>query len=107
MSGGIQLVKNGHLAALLHRCCFDSVLRRCSCVWDMLLIDVVSTPGVVHPILQFTGASSLCHFAACAAALRDGAENHKWLAMLARVHGNQLAKILNAVTVIPRNGRWH
>ena len=28
-----SVLESGHLAALLHRCCFDSVLRRCSCVW--------------------------------------------------------------------------
>ena len=40
-----SVLRNGHL-------CFDSVLRRCSCVWDVLLTDVVNAPCVVHPILQ-------------------------------------------------------
>lgn len=75
-----SVLRSGHLAALLHRRRFDSVLRRCSCVWDVLLTDVVNAPGVVHPILQFAGASSLCHFAACAAALRDGAERSQQFA---------------------------
>ena len=40
----------------------------------------MNAPGVVHPILQFAGASSLCHFAVCAAALRDGAERSQQFA---------------------------
>ena len=47
------------IAALLHRRRFDSVLRRDSCMWNVLLIDVVSEPCVVHPNTAVAGASSL------------------------------------------------
>ena len=51
--------------------------------------------GTVLQCLQETGASDLDHPVVVQ------------LARLTRVHGNQLAKVLAAETVIPRNGRWH
>ena len=70
--------------------------RRCSCVWDMLLIDVVSAPGVVHIILQFTSASFLCHYSCVNAPLgaattvteeRNGFWVRLDLPSTSRVHG--------------------
>ena len=39
---------------------------------ERVLIDVVSEPGVVHPILQYRSLVS-CHFVACGVALCSGA----------------------------------
>lgn len=68
------LLRCGQLAAHLHKRRFENLLRRCTCAWDVLLTDVVHAPGVLHPILQFAGVTSIRHFAACATALRNSAE---------------------------------
>lgn len=68
------LLRNGQLAALLHRRRFEGVVRRYPCAWDKTLTDIVHDPGVLHPILRFAGVAAMRQAAACAPAVRHSAE---------------------------------
>jgi len=68
-----EVVRDEQVAASLHRRRFERILRRCAFVAEVLFVDVVHTPGVLHPILRCAGAQSLRHLAACSTLLRGGA----------------------------------
>mmetsp|Transcript_10855 Transcript_10855/g.20344 ORF Transcript_10855/g.20344 Transcript_10855/m.20344 type:complete len:470 (-) Transcript_10855:92-1501(-) len=71
---GYGLVRQVDFEKTLHRHRFRSALRQSATVWDTRFTDIVHTPGVLHPILQFTGMASIRHVAACARILRSGVE---------------------------------
>lgn len=68
------LVRRVDFEKTLHRRRFQSAMQQSATGWDTRFTDIVHTPGVLHPMLQFTGITSIRHVAACARILSSGVE---------------------------------
>ena len=80
-----------HRAECICPVCLDNL--QFDDVQTFLIVKVGTIPIVGGTVLQCLQERALLGFVQ--------------LARLTRVHGYQLAKVLAAGTVIPRNGRWH
>jgi len=67
---GSGILRGSQVAASIHKHRFRGVLQRWPCACSSTLTDLVTDPGILHPILRYAGIPAIGQVGACAQALK-------------------------------------